>query len=689
MKLPPGLHTPAIDALRLTLDADAEMLVTLARSRDPRVQAAAIRALGRYETREFTATISQYLATGPIGDVALALAQSLRGEPLALDTSGEQVQRVLEALVKAGEDTLTRVGPQRFTGIDAISRAIGRLPYVRADQVETADAFFLLAMRKAEDDTLVGLAYTPEITRGIETLGRLNARLSPLSAGLLSVLRRVVSYASRYPGPARVNAMAVVMAGGGLDDGTLRDAITSDNEELKRLGVIALAASGSPIDADERTRLLRTLLSDRALIVRIEAVRAWARTEAAANGCGPLLDATRDPDLPVALAAIDALGDACRQDPNVTDWLTPELRTPPQNEWHRSSHALVAMAKRAPDRAAIALTSHVAHPAWQARMYAARAADIISDVATLERLASDPEPNVREATLVPLRKRKGNEAEQYFVASLALGNYQLLHTAAVESKGLPATAAFIGALGDALRRLTLERKETSRDVRLALIQRLAEAGTADQAHVLVPLLQDFDVQVAMAAAATLERWTGKPQEIAPQPLPRPVPPLPAEIDQLAKEQARIELKSGKVLDLVMDPVLAPLTSVRFLRLAKSGYYDRLTFHRIVPNFVVQGGSPGANEYDGDAVYVRDEISRLSNRRGTVGLSTRGRDTGDAQFYFNLVDNPRLDFDYTVFGQVTPVELIDRIVEGDTIASITFRKRPSSIKAPAGGRGPAR
>jgi cyclophilin family peptidyl-prolyl cis-trans isomerase len=139
----------------------------------------------------------------------------------------------------------------------------------------------------------------------------------------------------------------------------------------------------------------------------------------------------------------------------------------------------------------------------------------------------------------------------------------------------------------------------------------------------------------------------------------------------------------------MDPVLAPLTSVRFLRLARAGYYNGLTFHRIVPNFVVQGGSPGANEYDGDALYVRDEISRLSNRRGTVGLSTRGRDTGDAQFFFNLVDNPRLDFDYTVFGQVAPLEVMDRIVEGDTIASITFRKRPASAGRAGGGGPPER
>jgi len=91
----------------------------------------------------------------------------------------------------------------------------------------------------------------------------------------------------------------------------------------------------------------------------------------------------------------------------------------------------------------------------------------------------------------------------------------------------------------------------------------------------------------------------------------------------------------------------------------------------VANFVVQGGSPAANEYSGDTLYMRDEISSLPNARGSVGLSTRGRDTGDAQFFINLVDNPRLDFEYTVFGMVQEPEDIDGILEGDVISTITF------------------
>ena len=81
----------------------------------------------------------------------------------------------------------------------------------------------------------------------------------------------------------------------------------------------------------------------------------------------------------------------------------------------------------------------------------------------------------------------------------------------------------------------------------------------------------------------------------------------------------------------------------------SGYYNGLTFHRVEPTFVLQGGSPGANEYMGDGLYMRDEPG-VAHNRGAVGISTRGRDTGDAQIFVNLVDSPRLDHAYTVFAR---------------------------------------
>jgi len=159
-------------------------------------------------------------------------------------------------------------------------------------------------------------------------------------------------------------------------------------------------------------------------------------------------------------------------------------------------------------------------------------------------------------------------------------------------------------------------------------------------------------------------------------LPRPAIPAAAE---LSTEPARVSLKSGRIFSIRLRGDLAPLAVARFVRLATAGYYNGLTFHRVVPNFVIQGGSPGANEYAGDSLYMRDEISATSHERGTVGVSTRGRDTGDAQFFINLVDNPRLDFEYTIIGVASPQDVVDAIVEGDTIAGITFDKEEKSEK----------
>src|SRR5204863_4127798 len=104
----------------------------------------------------------------------------------------------------------------------------------------------------------------------------------------------------------------------------------------------------------------------------------------------------------------------------------------------------------------------------------------------------------------------------------------------------------------------------------------------------------------------------------------------------------VALAGGGIFYMKMDLTSAPVTVDRFLTLAiTEHYYDGLSFHRVVPNFVVQGGSPGANEYAGHKDYMRDEIA-ATNERGTVGLSTRGRNTADAQFYINLVPNHRLD-----------------------------------------------
>jgi cyclophilin family peptidyl-prolyl cis-trans isomerase len=127
---------------------------------------------------------------------------------------------------------------------------------------------------------------------------------------------------------------------------------------------------------------------------------------------------------------------------------------------------------------------------------------------------------------------------------------------------------------------------------------------------------------------------------------------------------------------------------RVVRLVHQGYYDGLTFHRIVPAFVIQGGSPGADEYVGDGPFMRDELTAGSHLRGTLGISTRGRDTGDAQWFVNLVDNVRLDHDFTLFGDVVAgLDVVDAILEGDVMVRVEPLPAPESSRRSVAPRRP--
>ena len=688
LPIPDDLHTPGIDTLRAKQRDDIRLLVELARSKDQPTHVRAVRALGRLERRELVPELLPYLLTGSPQETANAIAQSFRGTPLPGD-SGGQIDQAFDALTAVGA---IPSDPRRGPGpIGAVAVAVGRLPYQRVEQVRAAESYLLRTMKTVEVDDQLRPALGA-VVRGTELLARLSGRLKPLDEGTIDELRTVVIGRPRdYAPRERLTAMEALLAARGVDTETLRAAATATSpslnspllSELRRLAATTLGGAAATVVPTERADLLTTLLTDRFQAVRIEAVRAWARQESRESGCQRLLDTLRDPSLSVVLAVLDVLADACRDDINVTDRLTAEARPPEPNEWHRSSHALVALAKRSPGRTFIPLLGgHVQHVTWQVRMYAARAAALVNELSVLERLAYDDHDNVREATLAPLRRLKGEEAEPYFVAALARTDYQLLRTAAIELKGARPTPQLANGLLDALRRVTAERKETSRDTRIALLERLQELGGPDQAGALVPLLRDYDIRVAQLAAAVIQQWTGKPQEIDPQLLPRPAVPSTAD---LPSDPARVKLKSGKVFYIRLRTDATPLTVARFVRLARAGYYNGLTFHRVVPNFVIQGGSPGANEYTGDALYMRDEIDVASHERGSVGISTRGRDTGDAQFFINLVDNPRLDFEYTVFGTAGPMDehtdVLSDIQEGDAIDSITFEPEDQS-KPPA-------
>src|SRR3972149_2893106 len=165
---------------------------------------------------------------------------------------------------------------------------------------------------------------------------------------------------------------------------------------------------------------------------------------------------------------------------------------------------------------------------------------------------------------------------------------------------------------------------------------------------------------------------------------RPPPPdvaLPADAVALAlgaDVRLRVTLAHGGSFLVKLRGDVAPIMAARVLALVRQGYYDGLTWHRVEPDFVIQGGGPGANEYVGYRHFLRDELGTVPHVRGTVGMSTRGHDTGDAQWFVNLKDNLRLGRDYTVFAEVTEgMEAVDGILEGDVMARVTILGGPAT------------
>ena len=123
------------------------------------------------------------------------------------------------------------------------------------------------------------------------------------------------------------------------------------------------------------------------------------------------------------------------------------------------------------------------------------------------------------------------------------------------------------------------------------------------------------------------------------------------------------------------PDEAPLTVDNFVQLAKRGYFNGITFHRVVPNFVIQDGDPRGDGNGGPGYQIRCEINEVPYDRGAFGMALSGKDTGGSQWFVTHSPQPHLDGGYTVFGRVVNgMDVVDKIVRGDVIQSIVTSQR---------------
>lgn len=140
------------------------------------------------------------------------------------------------------------------------------------------------------------------------------------------------------------------------------------------------------------------------------------------------------------------------------------------------------------------------------------------------------------------------------------------------------------------------------------------------------------------------------------------------------KEARIETDKGTMV-AELYPEAAPGTVANFEKLANSGFYDGLSFHRVIPNFVIQGGCPRGDGTGGPGYTIRCETdgNPHQHQRGSLSMAHAGKDTGGSQFFICHGPQPHLDGKHTVFGRVTQgLEVVDAIRRNDHMQSIRVR-----------------
>ena len=195
--------------------------------------------------------------------------------------------------------------------------------------------------------------------------------------------------------------------------------------------------------------------------------------------------------------------------------------------------------------------------------------------------------------------------------------------------------------------------------------------TSPAAKALVPGLLKHEAASIQGAGRGLARALGMPESADDA--------LNAS-DALAKLQtirgARLQTVLGTVV-IQLYPEEAPLAVQNFARLADDGFFDGLNFHRVVPDFVVQGGDPRGDGWGGPGYTVPDEINPHRHVAGAVGMAHTGKDTAGSQWYATISAQPHLDGKYTVFGQVTHgIQVLRSMLPGDRIESVTIERIPT-------------
>jgi len=428
-------------------------------------------------------------------------------------------------------------------------------------------------------------------------------------------------------------------------------------------GVVVQALKALALMGDARALpAVSALLSAPSLALRVEALRALA---------------TLPPDLSLRERVVAEIGNP-----------DPALR----------GAALAALARLDREDFALVLSGLDPDPDWSVRAALAGAladASVVASgtagsegrstasndatLAILLGMLKDEDRRVLPAVLEGVRKARGPDAADTLRRHLDHPDFAV-RAAAAEGLAALKTPGFSEALQIAYRK---SRDDVELDARLGIVAALLVQKDARAKAALGEIAASDPSRVVRARAADALKTLGEAKPPSPGPEPGERPPVdyreamapydPQPGEMLFTPRFFVVTRHGRI-EIHLNIVEAPLASAAFLDLARRGFFNGLTFHRVVPNFVIQGGDPRGDGNGGPGYTLRCEIGERPYGRGTVGIALSGKDTGGSQLFITHTPTPHLDGRYTVLGWVASgMEVVDKIRSGDTIDKVEVWK----------------
>jgi cyclophilin family peptidyl-prolyl cis-trans isomerase/HEAT repeat protein len=615
------------------------------------------------------------LAAGRIGDVG---AIPRLAELITKDSSEDVAKTAAFAIgemesLKGAEPLLSTLRTSKSHAVRAA--AVEGLGKIAAALPETA----------AEDRQRVGTAILnvlkePQGDRHL-TLLALTAALRAKPEGTAAVAARFLTAEDDRVREDALNVLARLRAKESIDQ--VRKLLEHDTDSLTRANAArVLGGAGDAFSADS---LASRMFNDPDSRVRVAAIRALASLAQSTSGPallkrGEALRALNPAPLSELREIATALGRVLTNTNNeaAIAFLSTMRKSGPEAE--------MALARVAPQRYLDDPAIKGAGADW---LQASAVAQGLGEIATLEKipqalkdkavnhlrtmaLAAETPERAMYDVLQALKTFKPKDLGEIALAKLRAGDVITRAAAADSLADVPPSEKITKALSEAF---VMTGNDKQNDAALSIVGALAKATDAAATATLMEAAGSTDHLVRRRAIEALQ---SRPKIAVPAVGAASSRNTPADYMRAAgragkKPKANLTTDKG-IITIEFYPDDAPLTVDSFIQLATAHFFDGLTFHRVVPNFVIQGGDPRGDGNGGPGYTIRCEINMAPYDVGAVGMALSGKDTGGSQFFITHSPQPHLDGGYTVFAHVIAGQnVVDRIERGDRIRTVTIQE----------------